>query len=200
MPRRADRIDRIRQALALPSRVVLTLLAAAAVAGLLGHGALRGTFMAGAGPDAPATFTTEALALVVSRFGLMPQCMLVRRVGESWLQVQLPVFRAECIAAAPGATFPVLPTSDPATPYVLRRAHEDAGPILRLGPVGVAWQGLLAVMPATLWLACVARSLWRAPAARRGEVLAGMTGKLGRILGIVAVAALALALSVGLRR
>ncbi len=189
--RRAVRLDRIKQALGLPSVVVLTLLAAVAVAATLGHGVARGTLLAGVDPASPAVFTTEALAPVALRFGLLPQFALVGRVGESWLPVHLRVFRAEYIAAGPGARFPVLPTSDPATPYVLRSDYESAGPTLLLGPVGVAWPALLALPPAALWLVFVARPLLRAPAAMRGVVLAGMTGWMLRLLGIVAVAALA---------
>jgi hypothetical protein len=198
--RRAVRLDRIQQALAVPSLVGLTLLAALAVALTLGDGVQRGTLMAGVDPESPATFTTESLAPVVARFGLFPQYTLLGKVGQSWLPVQLPVYRAEYIASGPGAQFPVLPTSDPATPYVLRSALENAGPILRLGGFGVALPALLALVPATLWQVFVARPLWRAPSAMRGVVMAGMPGKLGRILGIVAVTAVAMALRVGLGR
>jgi hypothetical protein len=195
----AVRLDRNRPALGFASLVVLTLLAALVVAGLLGHGVRRGTLMAGVDASSPAIFTTEALAPVTSRFGLIPQFTLVGRVGHSWLPVHLPVFRDEYIAAGLGAQFPVLPSSDPATPYVLRRAQEDAGQILRLGSIGVAWPALLALLPATLWLAYVAWPLWRAPVAMRGAVKAGMTGTLARLLGIMAVAALAFGLRVVLQ-
>lgn len=196
--RRAVRLERMRHALGLPSLVVLTLLAIVATAGLLLHGVRQGTLMAGVDPETPTIFTTETLTPVVRNFGVIPQFTLVGRVGESWLPVQLKVFRAEYIAAGPGAQFPVLPTSDPVTPYVLRSELENAGPILRLGGLGVTWPGLLALLPATLWLRFVAMPLWRAPAAMRGVVLAGMTGGLLRILGGVAVAAVALGLRVAL--
>lgn len=62
-----------------------------------------------------------------------------------------------------GARYTVLPTRDPAQPYVLRNAHEDAGTVLALGTQGLHWSAVFAVLPLPLWYVGMARP-WRAAA------------------------------------
>jgi len=74
--------------------------------------------------------------------------------------------------------------------------YESAQPLLLLGPLGIAWQGWLALIPLALWYGWVLRPLRRAAPEQRTARLAEVTGKL---LVVVQIAAL-LALLVWLKR
>jgi len=184
---KAQRAAQREQRLGAPSFALLTLLALLASLAFLWDGVTRGTLMAGADPNAATTFVADAAPPPTYRYGLFPQFSLDGRIAGTNQAVRLPVFRNEFIRAGPGAPYTVLPTRDSATPYVLRSAYESATPLLRAGGVGVAWHAGLAVLPAAVWYFAAAAPVLRAPPERRRAVLGSSTGRLLKVLLLVAV-------------
>jgi hypothetical protein len=175
--------QRLRRALGIPSAVLMTLLAVAAAAAVLWHGVERGTLMAGVDESAGASFQTDSLPPPHHLLGLFPRFALDGRVGGSWLPVRLPVYRDQYLSAGPGAIFPVLPTSDPATPFVLRSDYENTGPLMRVGGIGIAWPALTALIPLGLWVWAVALPIRRMRPGTRDTVLVRMTALMLQLLG-----------------
>jgi len=188
--------ERLRRHLGLPSLVVLTLLAWVLSGWFAWDGVRRGTLMAGVDGDATATFVTDTLLPPANLLGFFPRFALEGHLVGRAQRVRLPVDRPEYLRAGPNAPYTVLPTADPQTPYVLRSAYESAQPLLLLGPLGIAWQGWLALIPLALWYGWILRPLWRAAPEQRSARLAEVTGKL---LVVVQIAAL-LAVLVWLKR
>jgi hypothetical protein len=62
--------------------------------------------------------------------------MRVGRIAETGGVVELPLFRDQYVQASPRAPFPVLRTHRPRASYVLRAAHHDTSPLMRIGSIG----------------------------------------------------------------
>jgi hypothetical protein len=174
---RAQRWEGWHRRLGLPSLILLTLIAFALAVTLAWSGVHRGTLMAGADGAAPLTFITEVL-VPPATLGFGPDYALEGRIAGGGPRVRLPVDRAHYIAAGRAAPYTVLGTGDPATPYVLRSAFDAAQPVLRLGPLGVAWTAWLALAPLALWYGWIVRPLLRVAPQQRGPHLGLITRKL----------------------
>ena len=61
---------------------------------------------------------------------------------------------------------------------------------MRLGPIGMAWQGWLALLPLVLWYGWILRPLWRTAPEQRTARLAEVSSKLLMIFQIGALLAL----------
>jgi len=184
---RLERKERLRQRLGMPSLVVLAALALLGTVVLVWQGVERGITMAAVDLAAPATFLVESSLPPRARLGLFPAFTLRGRIAETGEAVDLPVFRDQYLRAGPGAPFTVLRTGDPRAPYVLRSTYDSAAPVVRIGSMGLAWHTWLALLPPVLFYAWVLRPLRKAPPAHRAVQLAGVTGKLQRLLLLVAV-------------
>lgn len=185
---RQYRILRLQQQLALPSLAVFALLAIVGALALLWSGLDRGTLMATANANTPATFVTEATLPPTYRLGVLPKFALLGRVAETHERVELPVFREQYLRAGPGAPFTVLPTGNAGTPYVLRSDYDNATPVVRIGSVGLAWHAWLAIAPPAMFYVWIVRPLRRGPESQRARRLADVTAKLKYVLLIVGFA------------
>jgi len=191
---RRERSRRLQQQLGLPSLVVLAVLALLGTLLLAWHGIERGTLMAGANPQAPATFIAQSAPPPHYALGVFPKFALHGRIAETGEAVELAVFREQYIRAGPGAPFSVLRTGDPQSPWVLRAAYDSASPVLRIGSIGLAWHTWLALVPAAAFFLWVLRPLQRVPASQRPWQLAAVTAKLRFVLlSAAAMAAVILA-------
>jgi len=161
-------------------------LAAAAIAGFfLAESVRTGTPMATADRTRPATFVTEALLPPTDILGLLLRFALSGRVIGAEGPVRLEVFRDAYLRAGPGARYTVLPTRDPAVPWLLLTTLERQGPAIPLGPVGLAPLPLMAaVISPALWLLMVGLPLWRAGPVRRWRARAGVTRTLLWVAGV----------------
>ncbi|MCC7548668.1 MAG: hypothetical protein IT532_12960 [Burkholderiales bacterium] len=186
---RRERRSRLQQQLGLPSLAVLAVLALLGTLLLLWHGIERGTLMAGADPQAPATFLAQSAPAPHYVFGMFPAFTLHGRIAETGEAVELGVFREQYIRAGPGAPFSVLRTGDPASPWVLRAAYDSASPVLRIGSIGLAWHTWLAAVPGAAFFFWVLRPLQRAPLSQRPWQLAAVTAKLRFVLLFAAAVA-----------
>lgn len=189
-----SRREALLVSLGLPSALILTGLAwvAALTIGVL---ATRvGTEMAAADPARPMRFITQSVPPPGVFLGLFPDFLLDGQVVETGEPIRLPVYRDQALRAGPGAPFTVLPTTLPASPYVLKARYDQNQPLLRLGPVAMTWVGGLAVVPMGLWGALVGRPWWKTPPERR-DALRRRTSRmllgLAQIVGLMAAVALA---------
>lgn len=185
---RQYRILRLQQQLAMPSLAVFALLAIVATLALLWTGLDRGTLMAAADGNAPATFVTEATLPPTYQLGVFPKFALRGRVAETQERVELPVFREQYLRAGAGAPFTVLHTGNAGTPYVLRSDYDNAAPVVRIGSIGIAWHTWLAIAPPALFYVWIVRPLRRGPESQRARRLADVTAKLKYVLLIAGFA------------
>ena len=178
--------------LGVPSAVILTALAWATAAAIVFLAIRVGTEMAAADPDRPMRFVTQAVPPPGVFLGVFPDFMLDGQVVETGEPVRLPVYRDQALRAGPGAPFTVLPTTLPASPYVLKARYDQNQPLLRLGPVAMTWVGGLAVVPMGLWGALVGRPWWKTPPERR-DALRRRTSRM--LLGLLQIAGLMVAVA-----
>jgi hypothetical protein len=158
--------------LAWPLAVLFGVLALLLGGIALFEGVRDGTPVVRADPTLPNTFITEAALPTRHEFGILPRYELVGRIGRE--QVVLPVSRDMAIRAGPGAGFTVVPTRDPAVPWLPQVALAEAGAVIAIGDFGLDAEALvLAALPIALWLLLVAWPLWRAPDARARAAFAG---------------------------
>jgi hypothetical protein len=131
-------------------------------------------------------FVTRAMGPVeVGAFGL-PRYLLEGAV-EGGPDMVLEAGRAEHLRAAPGARFTVLPTTDPAQPWMLRSKAERLRPMA--GPLGLATPAAGVAGALAVWWFAAARPLWRSRTAPGGPDWAGVARMAVRVLGLVAVVA-----------
>jgi len=187
-----QRREALLVALGLPSVVILTALAWAAAPMIVFLAIRVGTEMAAADPDRPMRFVTQAVPPPGVFLGVFPDFMLDGQVVETGEPVRLPVYRDQALRAGPGAPFTVLPTTLPASPYVLKARYDQNQPLLRLGPVAMTWVGALAVVPMGLWGALVGRPWWKTPPERR-DALRRRTSRM--LLGLAQIAGLMVAVA-----
>ncbi|WP_326540613.1 hypothetical protein [Pseudorhodoferax sp.] len=158
-----------RQAgLSRPAVALVGLLAAALTCWLLLDAYRVGTLARMTDAGHPLPFITDRMEEQRAGWGLFPVFVLHGHVQTDAAQpvvreAALRVPRIVALRTGNGARYTVLPTRDPAQPYVLRNVHDDTGSVLALGRHGLHWSALLAVLPLPLWYAGMARP-WRAAA------------------------------------
>lgn len=178
------------------------LLAAALTCWLLLDAYRVGTLARMTDAGRPLPFINERMEERSAAWGLFPAYVLHGQVQTDGPQpvvreAAVRVSRNVALRTGHGARYTVLPTRDPAQPYVLRNAHDDTGSVLALGRHGLHWSALLAVLPLPLWYAGMARP-WRATAhadaARRLYARQSLVGAWGAVvLWGAAIAAIAFA-------
>lgn len=116
----------------------------------------------------PLPFINDRLEEVQAGWGLFPVFVLRGHVRTddtppAVVEATVQVHRNVALRTGNGARYTVLPTRDPARPYVLRNEHDDVGTVLALGRHGLHWTAVFALLPLPLWYAGMARP-WRAAA------------------------------------
>lgn len=193
----ANRRSRRLQALAAPSALFATIVAAALVFLIIRGAVAEGSLVLRTDPGAEAVFVTTALIPPATDFSLWPSYTLEGRIADTDELIRLSVSRDVYIRAAPGARHTVLRTSDPATPWVLSASFQSDARVLRLGDKGIAWPALIALLPVViLWAVFVLYPWIRV----RGEGRALMKEQMTRNLLSIAQLALLLVIVAIIRR
>jgi hypothetical protein len=130
-------------------------------------GLARGRLALGVDASQPMTFITQAVPPPGWRLFVLPQYHLEGVVRETGARVRLEAYRDQVLRAGPGAPFTVLPLPGAEPPYVLAARLDAAQPAIALGPVGIAWPALLAILPLGLWGGLVLRPWLTTPAPGR---------------------------------
>lgn len=151
----------------VPSLVLLTLLALLAAAAAVQDGLSRGRLVVQADATRPMTFVTTAIVPPIWRLGVFPRFQLEGVVRETGERVRVDTYRDVVLHAGHGAPFTVLPLRGAEPGYVLITQLDSAHPVLALGPVGIAWPALLALLPMGLWAWLVLRPWLTTPAPQR---------------------------------
>lgn len=153
--RKARRMD-WQAALGRPAVWLTGLLAAAAALWLVLDAERTGSLVRQTDASHPQLFIAERLQEGRVGWALFPRYVLHGHVPSPDPQPKavpatVQVHRDVALRTGQGARYTVLPTRDPDRPYVLRHEHEDAGPVLPLGELGLHWSATLALLPLACW-------------------------------------------------
>ncbi len=185
--RRSERRRRLMRACALPG-VFVTALIALAIALSMARGAWeQAGLLTHVDPEAELTFVTEQSLPIVRHYGLFPAFVLQGRVANHARPVVLEVFRDEYLRAGPGAPYPVLPTGDPESPFMLRSRYENSLPLVPVAGRAMPWHALLALLPLLLWYLSLAHPLIKALPRPGDEVFERIGSRLAVGIGLLAL-------------